>query len=108
MKLSDVRKKLWPNEVANEEKDATASEVAELAKRKAAEFAKEKIDEARSFSRFAQERAELAESSAKAQIASLQKMYVRMLTECHQEIAELKCKLADKTANASLAPSQEE
>lgn len=80
--------------------DVTPKEVATLIGEKAAEFAKERVDEAWKASQFAHERAELAESSAKAQIASLQKMYVGMLTECHQEIAELKGKLAARTANA--------
>lgn len=74
--------------------DVTPKEVATLIGEKAAEFAKERVDEAWHASRVATDRANLAESAAKAQIASLQTMYVGMLTECHQEIAELKGKLA--------------
>ena len=95
MKLDDIKARLWP-----EKEEATPSDVARIVGEKAREFAQKKILEAEQRADIAYKHAKIAEETAKAQVESLQRMYIEMLTLCHQEIADLNRKLTMKTANA--------
>lgn len=84
MKLSEIKARLFPVE-----QDATVEDVSYLVFVKAKAFAEKKIMEAEQSRDIARAAEEAAEESAKMQIKSLQTMYIALLTECHQEIADL-------------------
>lgn len=97
MKLSNLKKMLWPEK--SPEPELSSAEIHRLVGERAAEYAEERLVAYDAKARSSNSRAVMAENLAKEQIANLQKMYLEMLTDCHVEIAELKRQLTMKTAN---------
>ena len=91
MKLSYLMKILWPTKAP--EPELSPSEINRLVGERAGEYAEERLQAYDAQVRIANARAAKAENIAKEQIASLQKIYIEMLTDCHVEIAELKRQL---------------